>query len=214
MMLGRDTLRERFQALGPSGLDLYPITLDKSLQDVMVSRVFMSAEYGGGSQAVCPTIGKKHIEKHGMNDFMFLHPEYQPVAPQVPGACGLFMSPGTSVGHEWPSVQRLFTRIESNVWQYMGMYRLMSSPSLTKREWADQDRKVNPSTYRLIFTIITYSTYRCNIPGEKKSVNNTGVGMSVHGSLLGKDSDENQQNRSLKTCLRREAGRIQLHRMR
>ena len=142
MVLHRDTLRARFQALGPSGLDLYPITLDKGSQDLMVSRDFMASKYGGSMQATFPTIGKKLKEKHGMDDFMYLHPTYQPVAPQVPGACGLFFMPLTSMGSEWPELQRVFTRIDSNVWQYMGMYRLISSPSLTTREWADQEPKV------------------------------------------------------------------------
>jgi len=142
MVLHPDTLRARFQVLGPSGLDLYPITLDKGSQDFMVSRDFMASKYGGSMQATCPTIGKKLKEKHGMDDFMYLHPAYQPVAPQVPGACGLFFGTGTSIGQQWPLLQRVFTRIDSNVWQYMGMYRLTSSPSLTKREWADQDPKV------------------------------------------------------------------------
>ncbi|KAF8815779.1 hypothetical protein BYT27DRAFT_7230127 [Phlegmacium glaucopus] len=142
MVLHPDTLRARFQALGPTALDLYPITLDKGSQDLMVSRDFMAAEYGGSMQATCPSIGKRLVAKHGMDDFMYLHPAYQPVAPQVPGACGLFLTTGTSVGLQWESLVRLFTRIDSNVWQYMGMYRLTSSPSLTKREWADQDPKV------------------------------------------------------------------------
>lgn len=141
-MLHRDTLRARFQALGPSGLDLYPITLDKGTLDFMVSRDFMASVYGGSMQATRPSIGKKLKERHGMDDFMYLHPSYQPVAPQVPGACGLFFETHTSIGSDWPEVQRVFTRIDSNIWQYMGMYRLMSSPSLTTREWNYQEPKV------------------------------------------------------------------------
>lgn len=150
MVLHRDTLRARFQALGPSGLDLYPITLDKGSQDVMVSRDFMAAKYGGSMQATCPDIGKRLKEMHGMDDFMYLHPAYQPVAPQVPGACGLFFTTGSSIGMDWNEVQRVFTRIDSNVWQYMGMYRLTSSPSLTRREWEDQEPKVKQ---RFFFSI-------------------------------------------------------------
>ena len=109
----------------------------------MVSRDFMASKYGGSMQATFPDISQKHKDKHGLDDFMYLHPAYQPVAPQVPGACGLFFIPHTSVGREWPRLQRVFTRIESNVWQYMGMYRLTSSPSLTRREWLDQEPKVS-----------------------------------------------------------------------
>ena len=108
----------------------------------MISRDFMSSYYGGSMQATFPPIGRQHKAKHGHDDFMYLHPDYQPVAPQVPGACGLFFLTHTSIEIEWPKLQRVFTRIESNVWQYMGMYRLTSSPSLTTREWADQEPKV------------------------------------------------------------------------
>ena len=149
LILNPDTLRARFQALGPSALDLYPITLDKGSQDLMVSRYFMSSKYGGSSQATIPNISKRHKEEHGFDDFMYLHPFYQPVSPQVPGACGLVFGTHTSIGSEWPTLQRVFTRIDSNVWQYMGMYRLSSSPSLTKREWLDQEPKV---TLRNIFS--------------------------------------------------------------
>ena len=93
-------------------------------------------------QASRPEISKKHKEKHGMDNFLYLHLAYQPVAPQVPGACGLLLRTRTSIGEEWPTLQRVFTRIDSGVWQYMGMYRLTSSPSLTKREWLDQEPKV------------------------------------------------------------------------
>lgn len=142
MVLHPDTLRACFRALGPSALELYPITLDKGSQDMMVSRGFMSANYGGSMQTTCPEIGKRRLEQDGMDNFMYLHPDYQPVAPQVPGACGLFFTTHTSIGFMWPSLERLFTRIQSNVWQYMGTYRLRSSPSLTPREWEEQELKV------------------------------------------------------------------------
>jgi hypothetical protein len=111
----------------------------------MVTREFMASEYGGSMQATRPEVSMKHQERHGLNDFMYLHPAYQPVATQVPGACGLFFTTRTSMGREWDGavLQRVFTRIESNVWQYMGQYRLTSSPSLTRREWLDQEPKVS-----------------------------------------------------------------------
>ena len=147
MGLHRDTLRARFQALGPSALDLYPITLDKGSQDLMVSRAFMSSEYGGSIRSTIPLISKKLLEKHGMDDFMYFHPNYQPVAPQVPGACGLLFRTRTSMGKVWDKIQRVFTKIDSNLWQYMGMYRFTPSPSLTTREWAEQEPKVNQDIF-------------------------------------------------------------------
>lgn len=141
MGLSLDSLHSRLKVLGPSALELYPITLDKGSQDLTVSRDFMATKYGGSMQSTCPSIGKQHLEDHGMNDFMYLHPNYQPHAPQVPGACGLFMGL-SGLGRTWPILQRVFTRIESNVWQYMGTYHLTPSPSLTPSEWANQKQKV------------------------------------------------------------------------
>ncbi|KAF8164763.1 hypothetical protein B0H34DRAFT_210332 [Crassisporium funariophilum] len=137
MEFDRDTVRERLQVVG---LDLFPITLDKGSVDVMVSRDFMSGTYGGSMQATCPSIGRERFAEHGMNDFVYLHLDYQPMAPQVPGAPGLFFS--TSGGNDWDGIQRVFTRITSNTWQYMGMYSIKHSPSLTEEEWAVQTQKV------------------------------------------------------------------------
>jgi hypothetical protein len=71
MMLSLDTVRLRFKVLGPSALTLYPITLDKGSQDIAVSRDFMAAEYSGSIRSTCPNIAKHHLEKHGMDDFMY-----------------------------------------------------------------------------------------------------------------------------------------------
>jgi uncharacterized protein DUF6697 len=115
----------------------------------MISRDFMVSKYGGSMQATIPDISKRLKDMHGLDDFMYLHPGYQPVAPQVPGACGLFLLTHSSIGEEWTTIQRVFTRIDSNVWQYMGMYQLTSSPSLTRREWLDQEPKVGYFLFNL-----------------------------------------------------------------
>ncbi|KAG6824848.1 hypothetical protein H0H93_001464 [Arthromyces matolae] len=51
-----DTIRDR---LRPIGLDLYPINLDRDLQDVMVPREFISSIYGGGLQCAWVNVAKK-----------------------------------------------------------------------------------------------------------------------------------------------------------
>ncbi|KDR74295.1 hypothetical protein GALMADRAFT_575368 [Galerina marginata CBS 339.88] len=132
-----DTVRDR---LKPIGLDLFDITLDKFSQEVRVGRDFMSSVYGGSMQATFPKIRKELVAKHGMNDFAYLNPDYQPEAPEVPGAPGLFF--GTEAGPDRDGTHRVLTRIGSNSWQYMGMYVIKSCPSLSKEEWADQLEKV------------------------------------------------------------------------
>ncbi|KAF8905775.1 hypothetical protein CPB84DRAFT_1676233 [Gymnopilus junonius] len=137
MDLLADTIRDR---LKPIGLDLYDITLDRASQEVWVTREFMSATYGGSMQATCPSIGKKLLARHGLNDFCYLNLDYQPQAPQIPGAPGLFYS--TESGGDWKGDQRVLTRVRPNEWQYMGMYAIKTCKSLTKEEWASQPPKV------------------------------------------------------------------------
>lgn len=134
-----DTVRERLRN-GP-GLDIFLITLEKSIRDEAVSRKFMSHQYGGSSQATSPNISKKFLEKHGLNDWLYLSLDYHPHAPQVPGAPGLFFSVGDP--GVWEGESRVFTRITQNpaLWQYMGQYELTSAPSLTKEEWHEQPHK-------------------------------------------------------------------------
>ena len=165
----------------------------------MISRGFISSYYGGNMRSTCPEISKKFKEKHGLDDFMFFHPSYQPVAPQVPGACGLFFSTSSSVGEEWCKLQRVFTRIESNVWQYMGMYRLTSSPSLTRRvAWPGTEGKQD--IFKFVVIYFWTSSYRFRKPGEKRSAKRIGDRTSVHECLPGKGLDESRQKRNLKTC--------------
>ncbi|KAF5374203.1 hypothetical protein D9758_004624 [Tetrapyrgos nigripes] len=69
-----------------------PIALDKLTMDVTVSRAFMSATYGGNTRYTFPKISRKFFEKHGMADFIYINMDYNPHAPQVPGAPGLKFS--------------------------------------------------------------------------------------------------------------------------
>ena len=108
----------------------------------MVSRVFLSSVYGGNQQQTFPTISKEKLDIHGLDDFMYPNLLFNPCAPQMPGAPGLFFrARGQPAGH-WPKVQRVITRIDSNAWQYVGQYKLSPAPSLTKDEWAAEDPQV------------------------------------------------------------------------
>lgn len=137
MELLPDTVRDRLKHLD---LNLYDITLDKASQEVMVTREFMSATYGGSMQAVQPGIAKKFLDIHGLDDFFYLNLDYQPEAPQVPGAHGLYFC--TQAGDDIPGIWRVFTRILVGQWQYQGMYTVTTSKSLKKEEWAIQPARV------------------------------------------------------------------------
>lgn len=115
------------------------------MRDVTVSRVFMSQTYGGSSQCTFPKISDKMKRKgnHTYDDFMYLPDDYQPEAPQIPGAPGLWLNVSSESAGTWykGQVMRLFTRIAITpvaLWLYQGQYELKPVKSLTKEEWAAQ----------------------------------------------------------------------------
>lgn len=139
--LNVDTVRERLRN-GP-GLDLYKISLEKSIRDECVTRLFIASTYGGNPQATAPTIRPKLLKKHGLNDWLFCNLGHHPQGPQVPGAPGLMYSIDGDTDY-WPGTRRLFTRIMVSpaLWQYMGQYTMARALPLSKEEWAGQDPKV------------------------------------------------------------------------
>jgi len=139
MTLGTAVLLKRLE---PIGLEPYDIDLSRAEINHMVTRNFMSAEYGGSSQATLPVIAQEKLEKHGMNDFMYLKLDYHPFAPQTPGGCGLFFSTAEEVPVD-VGLKRVFTRdLRKSEWQYMGQYDVRTTASLSLAEWLDQSEKV------------------------------------------------------------------------
>lgn len=123
-------------------------TIDKLMREVMVTRAFMTNVYGGSSQVAFPTIGKDKLKQHGLNDFMFMNTEFQPQAPEVPGAPGLWFNPNEkgNIGRF-----RAFTKINcgkpNNKWLYVGQYEVcLANPSrLSMQEWRAQPATVSTS---------------------------------------------------------------------
>ena len=139
MRLHEDTTLDR---LKPIGLELYDITLPRAQMELTVSRDFMSSVYGGSMQATCPDIGKEKLATHPFRKFVYLHLDYQPHAPQVPGAPGLFLGTGIGVGEDWKGRQKVLTRLASNKYQYMGEYDIRGSTPFTLAEWNNQKYEV------------------------------------------------------------------------
>jgi hypothetical protein len=117
--------------------------VDVSISGVTVTRDFLSSVYGGNTQQTFPSIAPEKLEIHGLNDFMYPNLYFNPCAPQRPGAPGLFFKAarGRPAG-DWPAVQRVISRIDSNVWQYVGQYKMRPSISLTEEEWVFQKPSV------------------------------------------------------------------------
>jgi len=138
MVLSDEVVEKRFAPLG--GLKAFVINLSLAELDMMVSRLFMASVYGGNSQETFPSIGQEKLAQHGMNDFMYLHLDYQPCAPQIPGRPGLWFD--TEKGDE-PFVARVLTRdLRCAMWQYVGQYDVRPAVSLTREEWLNQKNKV------------------------------------------------------------------------
>lgn len=141
LVFSLDTIRDRLLAIG---LDLFPIPLDRSIQDVDVTRHFLSHEYGGNTQDTFPRIRKEKLQEHGLDDFMCLNLDLNPCAPATPGAPGLFFSLRRGTAEPWPEIQRVICRLSSSKWLYQGQYKMTPCASLTKEEWAQESPKVRP----------------------------------------------------------------------
>jgi len=130
--------------LEPIGLDPVKIDLSRSELNQMVTRLFMSAVYGGSMQATFPKVSKRKFDQNGKDDFMYLHLDYHPFAPQTPGGCGLwFSTEEEDPENGFEGVKRVFTRDwKRAIWQYMGQYKVKPAQSLTLDEWLDQLDKV------------------------------------------------------------------------
>ncbi|RDB20273.1 hypothetical protein Hypma_012569 [Hypsizygus marmoreus] len=159
-VLTLDTVRER---LRKDGLGLYPIPLDKSVQDVEVTRLFLSKHYGGGMVETFPTIGKKFLHLHDLRDFMYPNLDYNPHCPEVPGAPGLFFAADGHHADPWPEIQRVISRIRSGWWLYQGQYRMKPAKSLTKEEWASQKQKFRNTWAKQIYKKDWGKTIRARI---------------------------------------------------
>lgn len=134
-ILSEDSIRAR---LGPLlGLEPFPIPLDRVTQGALVSRAYLTSVYGGSSQAMFPKISAANVEKHGMAHWGYMHLDYQPMAPQLPGAPGLVYStaPGDLDYHIESEGHYIFTRMSASEWQYMGKYRMDTCEPLSKEEW-------------------------------------------------------------------------------
>ena len=128
-------------------MNLFPIDCRKDVLDAMVSREFTSKEWGGNTQETFPKISPKKLAKHGLNDWMYLPDNYQPLGPQVPGAPGIWINGGGNSG-DWSDdweIKRVFMRIQTGpaLWMYQGQYKIKRVRSMTKEEWARQKPAVS-----------------------------------------------------------------------
>jgi len=134
------------------GCKEFPVILESEIKELAVSRYFLSSSFGGSAFEVFPNIGEDWIRKHGMNDFMYLNPDFQPIAPGIPGGGALWIDvePADLQGNppdskiDFSQMKRVFSRMKPNEWQFVGMYRVKPAdpPYLTAEEWKLQGANV------------------------------------------------------------------------
>ncbi|EKM58941.1 uncharacterized protein PHACADRAFT_180986 [Phanerochaete carnosa HHB-10118-sp] len=132
-----------YRRLRQIGFEIYPIE-DNVNKFFLFSRYYFSNRFGGSFVETFPTISAQKVREHGLDDWAFPSLEFNPHAPQVPGAPGLIYEPGGSVLNCEPNKRtcRMFVRLDAGKWLYVGMYTFVGAEPLTPQEFADQPAKM------------------------------------------------------------------------
>lgn len=86
------------------------------------------------------------LDKHGLDNWMYPNLLWNPSGPEIPGFPGLFFRAdgidGPGMLNE--TIYRVIVRLKSGpLWQYVGQYKRIGAPSLTKEEWQIQSVQVS-----------------------------------------------------------------------
>ncbi|KII83374.1 hypothetical protein PLICRDRAFT_95931 [Plicaturopsis crispa FD-325 SS-3] len=133
-------LESLYARLNDIALEPFHVDLDETIKGQVFTRVLISNLFGGNTQATFPSILKERLDEHGKDDFMFLSRDYNPHAPQITGAPGLFYgvygkSTPTDLAAQPKYLRRLFTRLDTGAWLYVGQYHQYRAPNLTLDEY-------------------------------------------------------------------------------
>ena len=132
--------------LQPIGLELYPIALDAAILGETFTRPYFSYLFGGGVQNTYSTTGEGFLKAHPgakKRYFLGLKLDWNPHAPQVPGAPGLFFGGGND---NWTlgAIDTVLVCLEPGHWLYVGEYQMEMTNSLSIEEWKSQSTAVSP----------------------------------------------------------------------
>ena len=155
MALLPSTLRDRLKPIGLDIQDQY-FTLDQATREVVVTRKFISETYGGNMQMTNPIPARKFLDVHGMDDFMFLPTAFQPEAPLLPGAPGLWFNNNADEALEgFDKPKRVFVQVvpvvgsRKSVYQFMGMY--MVRPAVPEYMTVEEYAALSPQVEIMLF---------------------------------------------------------------
>ncbi|GJE94356.1 hypothetical protein PsYK624_105250 [Phanerochaete sordida] len=147
-----------YRRLQKIGREIYPVD-DSVNKYFLFSRYYFSNRYGGSFVATFPTMSEEKLQEHGLDDWAFPSLEYNPHAPQVPGAPGMFYVPDGHASGSWvskvfrkrdSSTNRVFVRLDGGKWLYVGTYVFAPIESLTPAEFMDQPEEVKRTWAREI----------------------------------------------------------------
>ncbi|KAH6873720.1 hypothetical protein BKA70DRAFT_282162 [Coprinopsis sp. MPI-PUGE-AT-0042] len=179
-------LTARFKAAGISQLPLAIPDYTDAIHGVKVPRMFLSMIYGGATQQTFPKISAQNLALHGYDNFMFLNDHRHPLAPQVPGAPGVWIN---IAGGRQDELMRVFVRMKGTasppLWWYMGQYELRDSQALTKEEWGVQDEQVKRAWAEGIVRYAWGNGKRASIHGRKE-LGRTPTSEEINGYLESK----------------------------
>ena len=61
-----------FTRLSRVGLEIFPVTIEDKIKELSVSRMwFLAPHFGGSAVQTHPRIGKKKLQQHGFDNFMY-----------------------------------------------------------------------------------------------------------------------------------------------
>ncbi|KAI0051472.1 hypothetical protein FA95DRAFT_1554566 [Auriscalpium vulgare] len=135
------TVLSRLKAVGAEPYDIGP---GVEITEFILSREFISWEYGGSGQTTFPSIAQDNIDRHGLDDFMCITVELHPHAPLRPGHAGLWLSQEPGRSRSMGTV-RLLVGLAPKKWIYAGQYKLTEVEPLSPEEWLLQRNSVRRS---------------------------------------------------------------------
>lgn len=107
-----------------------------------VSRILMGQLYGGGQQVMFPKPSPA-TRRDGIDNLGFIQRAFNPYAPQHPGAPGLFFFMNPLWHGEFN--KRLFVRVSTSKWLYLGLYRFIPARPLSVAEFMRLEPEVTTS---------------------------------------------------------------------
>ncbi|KAI5118550.1 hypothetical protein M0805_002930, partial [Coniferiporia weirii] len=124
------------------GFDIFPIRTRKPILDYLFTREDLRIACGGSPQGTFPKITNgKYTSLHAYKRFMCPILEYNPHAPQIPGAPGLYFA--LHDANLWPNREELvISRYATNKWNVMGRYEIKPSKPLTGEEFRRMPQRV------------------------------------------------------------------------